>query len=116
MAKFVVRQNASLQYHFNLQATNGEKMLSSETYTTKQAALNGISSVKINAPYDVRYQKLTSKRGLPYFVLRGANNEVLGVSEEYSAIPARDVAIATVKVLAPTAPIEDLTVTPIRTF
>jgi uncharacterized protein len=48
--KFVLKKNASGQFHFNLKAGNGEIIATSETYTTKDAALNGIESVKANAP------------------------------------------------------------------
>lgn len=35
---------------FNLKASNGETIATSERYTTKQGALHGIESVKTNAP------------------------------------------------------------------
>ncbi len=109
MAKHVVRKSVNGQYHFSLHADNSEKVLSSELYTSKQGALNGIQAVKVNSPYDQRYVKKTSVRGLPYFVLTSSNNEVIGTSEEYSSTTARDNAILLVKRIAPTASIEDLT-------
>jgi len=114
MAKYVVRKSVNGQYHFSLHADNSEKVLSSELYTSKQGALkqgalNGIQAVKVNSPYDQRYVKKTSVRGLPYFVLTSSNNEVIGTSEEYSSTTARDNAILLVKRIAPTASIEDLT-------
>ncbi len=109
MAKYVVRKSVNGQYHFSLHADNSEKVLSSELYTSKQGALNGIQAVKVNSPYDQRHVKKTSVRGLPYFVLTSSNNEVIGTSEEYSSTTARDNAILLVKRIAPTASIEDLT-------
>jgi len=47
--KFVLKKNAGGQFHFNLQASNGEVIATSETYQSKDAALNGIESVKKNA-------------------------------------------------------------------
>jgi uncharacterized protein YegP (UPF0339 family) len=47
--KFVLKKDASGQFRFNLVAGNGEIIASSEGYTTKAAALNGIDSVKRNA-------------------------------------------------------------------
>ena len=38
------------QFHFNLKASNGQVIGSSEMYTTKAARENGIESVKKNAP------------------------------------------------------------------
>ncbi len=49
-AKFVVKKGSSGKFHFNLIATNGQVIATSEAYESKRAALNGIESVKKNAP------------------------------------------------------------------
>jgi hypothetical protein len=46
----VLKKGSSGKYHFNLQAGNGQVIATSETYESKSAALNGIESVKTNAP------------------------------------------------------------------
>lgn len=46
--KFELKQTAS-GFRFNLKAGNGEVIATSESYTTKAAALNGIESVRKNA-------------------------------------------------------------------
>ncbi len=48
--KFATKEGKDGQTYFNLTATNGEIILSSEGYTSKSGALNGIESVKKNAP------------------------------------------------------------------
>ncbi len=48
-AKFELKKTPSGQYRFNLKAGNGEIIATSESYTTKASALNGIESVKKNA-------------------------------------------------------------------
>jgi uncharacterized protein YegP (UPF0339 family) len=48
--KFVLKKGSSGKYHFNLVAANGQVVATSETYERKQSALNGIESVKNNAP------------------------------------------------------------------
>jgi uncharacterized protein YegP (UPF0339 family) len=48
--KFVLKKGSSGKYHFNLLAGNGQVIATSETYERKQSALNGIESVKKNAP------------------------------------------------------------------
>jgi uncharacterized protein YegP (UPF0339 family) len=48
--KFVIKKNSGGQYHFVLKAANGEVIATSETYTTKDSAKDGIESVKANAP------------------------------------------------------------------
>ncbi len=48
--KFVLKKGASGKYHFNLLAGNGQVIATSEAYESKASALNGIESVKNNAP------------------------------------------------------------------
>jgi uncharacterized protein len=88
--KFELKKSVNNQYYFNLKAGNGEPILSSETYTTKTGAENGIASVRKNAPLDERYERKLSARNEPYFVLKGANGEPLGKSEMYSTVAARE--------------------------
>jgi uncharacterized protein YegP (UPF0339 family) len=49
-AKFEVYKDASGQFRFRLRAANNEIIAVSEAYTTKAACMNGIESVKENAP------------------------------------------------------------------
>lgn len=44
--KFVLTKNTAGEFRFNLVATNGEVIASSEGYSTKGAAQNGIDSVR----------------------------------------------------------------------
>jgi uncharacterized protein len=48
--KFVLKKGSSGKFHFNLLAGNGQVIATSETYASKQSAMNGINSVKENAP------------------------------------------------------------------
>ncbi len=47
--KFEMFKDNSGQFRFRLKAGNGEIIATSESYTTKSAAQNGIESVKTNA-------------------------------------------------------------------
>ena len=49
MGKYVVKQ-AKTGYHFNLKAGNGEVIATSEIYKTEKSCLNGVESVRKNAP------------------------------------------------------------------
>ena len=49
MGKFVVKETAT-GFKFDLKAGNGETIATSEVYASKAACLNGIASVKKNAP------------------------------------------------------------------
>lgn len=108
--KFQVFKDTRGEFRFRLKAKNGEPILSSEGYTTKQGCLTGIASVKINAPIDSRYYRSVASSGQYYFTLRAANGEKIGTSEMYSSASARDNGIEAVKRDAPGAPTEDLTV------
>lgn len=46
---FVIHKSTDGTFHFNLLAANGEVIASSEQYTTREAALAGIESVKSHA-------------------------------------------------------------------
>lgn len=107
--KFEIKRATDGQFHFNLKANNGQVILSSERYKAKASAINGIESVQTNAPHDNRYDRRTSKKDEPYFVLKAANGEIIGTSEMYSSIQAMENGISSVKVNAPGAPTEDLT-------
>ena len=106
--KFQLYKSGS-EYRYRLKARNGEIILHGEGYTSKQGCLNGINSVKENAPYDSRYDRRTATNGQYYFNLKAANGEIIGVSETYTTSIARESGIDSVKKNAPTAPIEDLT-------
>ncbi|MBQ1221570.1 MAG: YegP family protein [Alistipes sp.] len=110
MGKFVIKLRKNGEYQFDLKATNGQVILSSEGYTTKAACLNGIASVKKNAPEDGRYERKEAKNGAPYFNLKAGNGQVIGSSEMYSSVAARDNGIESVKKNAPEAEIVDETV------
>jgi uncharacterized protein YegP (UPF0339 family) len=48
--KFVLKKGTSGKFHFNLVASNGQVIATSEAYESRESALNGIESVKSNAP------------------------------------------------------------------
>jgi len=48
-AKFELYVDKGGEYRFNLKASNGEVIASSEGYKSKASAVNGIESVKKNA-------------------------------------------------------------------
>ena len=108
-SRFEIFYGSNSQYYFRLKAANGEKILASEGYTTKQNCNNGIAAVKICAPSDSNYQRLNARNGQYYFNLKSTNSQVIGVSETYTTAAARENGISSVKVNAPNAPIIDLT-------
>jgi len=108
-AKFEIKMTANGQYMFNLEAGNGEVILTSEMYKAKSSAKNGIRSVKENAVKTERYKELTAANGMPYFVLRAGNYQVIGRSEMYSSDSAMQNGMESVMRNAPYAEVVDLT-------
>ncbi len=109
MAARYVLKNSGAQYHFTLKAGNNEIILTSERYTTKQNALEGIASVKANSPYDGRYERKATTNGQYMFNLKAGNGQVIGTSETYSSSQARDRGIESVQANGPSALIDDQT-------
>jgi uncharacterized protein YegP (UPF0339 family) len=109
---FELKTTAAGKFHFVLKAANGEVILSSEEYEAKEGAENGIAAVRTNAPDDARYERKTSIRGEPYFVLKAANGEIIGQSEMYTAEAGRENGIASVKTNAPGATFKDVSGAP----
>ena len=107
--KFQIFNGTNNQFYYHLKANNGEKILSGEGYTSKAGCQNGIQSVKENSPYESKYRRHIATNGQYYFVLIGANGEVIGQSEMYLSTQGRDTGIETVKRDAKSAPIEYLT-------
>jgi uncharacterized protein len=108
--KFDLKKSTDGQYFFNLKASNGQVILTSEMYKEKGSAENGIDSVKTNAPKDEHYERKVSSEREPYFVLKAGNGEPIGTSEMYSSTAAMENGIDSVKTNAPLATVHDLTV------
>ena len=106
--KFVLKKARNEEFHFNLQAANGEVILSSETYKGRSGAANGIESVRTNAPNDGRYERKQSG-AQHYFVLKAANHQTIGRSEMYTTPAAMEKGITSVKKNAPGAKVDDQT-------
>jgi uncharacterized protein YegP (UPF0339 family) len=105
---YELKRAANDQFMFNLKAVNGEIILTSETYKSKDAALNGIEAVKKNSPEDGQYERKTSTSSQPYFVLKAKNHEVIGRSETYSSDGAMEKGIESVKKNGPAATLNDI--------
>ncbi len=99
MSKFVIR-NVKSGVKFDLKATNGQVILTSEVYTTEAACRNGIESIRKNAPaagvenqtvegYETvkhpKFEMYQDKAGEYRFRLKARNGEIIGVSEGYTA-------------------------------
>ena len=107
--KFEIYEDKAGEFRFRLKASNGQNILSSEGYKAKASCINGIESVKTNAPEDKRYERKTTAAGKFSFNLKSGNSQVVGVSQSYESESARDNGIESVKSHAPEASISDST-------
>ncbi|HSD15305.1 MAG TPA: YegP family protein [Flavobacterium sp.] len=107
MGSFLITKRANGEFQFVLKAGNGQVILASEGYTTKAACENGIESVKKNSQDDGRFDRLESKNGKPYFNLKASNGQIIGSSEMYESVAARENGIESVMKNAPTADVKE---------
>ena len=99
MGKFVVK-TVKTGFMFNLKAGNGEIIATSEVYTSEAACMNGIESVRKNAPIanledqtvaepaaaaNPKFEVYTNKAGEFRFRLKARNGEIIAASEGYTA-------------------------------
>ena len=120
MGKFVVKETKT-GIKFDLKATNGEVIATSEVYTSEAACNNGIQSVMTNAPIanledqtvegfetakHPKFEVYVDKAGEFRFRLKARNGEIIATSEGYKAKASCLNGIESVRKNAPDAPIE----------
>lgn len=93
---FTIHKTPAGQFMFNLKAGNHQVILTSQIYTTKQAALDGIESVRYNSQIELRFERWVARDDLPYFVLTATNGQVIGRSEMYASNAAMEDGIKSV--------------------
>ncbi|MBO4358899.1 MAG: DUF1508 domain-containing protein [Erysipelotrichaceae bacterium] len=101
MGKYVISKTVNDKIRFDLLASNGEIILSSQVYQARKGALKGIRSVTKNAPIapvadltakdpvhvgNPKFEIKKAKNGEVYFDLVAANGQVIGVSETYTSM------------------------------
>ena len=119
MGKFVVRTVPS-GIKFDLKATNGEVIATSEVYKSKASCLNGVKSVAKNAPVAnvedqtvegwekaqcPKFEMYVDKAGEFRFRLKATNGQVIATSEGYVSKKNCENGIASVKKNAVDAPV-----------
>ena len=91
-------------YYFELFASNGEKLLSSEEYTTYVGAVNGIATHKTNIEKD-NFRISLTKRGQYIFKLLSGNGQLLCLGEHYKTKTRCENAVESVKRFAKSSPV-----------
>jgi uncharacterized protein YegP (UPF0339 family) len=107
MGKFVITKRTNGEYQFNLKASNGQIILSSEGYNNKAGCENGIESVKVNSQLDERFERKNSTNNKLYFNLKASNGQIIGKSELYESEASRENGIESVKKNAGDAIVEE---------
>ncbi len=121
MGKYIVKKTAT-GIKFDLKATNGEIIATSEVYTTKSACMGGIESVRKNAPIaevedqtvegyatlkHPKFEIYQDKAGELRFRLKARNGEIIATSEGYKSMKSCVNGVESVKKNAPDSPIEE---------
>jgi len=111
MGKFVIK-NTKAGVKFDLKATNGEVIATSQVYKSVKTCKAGIASVAKNAPvaeiedqtekdYKVlknpKFEVYTDKSGEFRFRLKATNGQIIAVGEGYKSKKSLDNGIASVK-------------------
>lgn len=122
MGKFLLKKTAT-GFNFHLLAGNGEVIAVSEVYKAKPSCLNGIKSVKVNAPVagvedqtqenyekclNPKFEIYESKNGEFRFRLRARNGQIIASSEGYKALASCKNGVESVKKNASEAEIEEV--------
>ena len=107
--KFEISKRSNGEYQFYLKAGNGQVILTSEGYSSRDACNNRIDSVRRHAKAVANFDKKTAKDGSPYFALMASNGQSIGKSEMYRSTASRDKGIDSVMRNAGSAKISDLT-------
>lgn len=121
MGKFVIR-TTNTGIKFDLKAGNGEVIATSEVYKSLKSCLNGVESVKKNAPIAnledqtaeeyakekcPKFEMYIDKTGEYRFRLKATNGQTIAASEGYSAKAGCLNGIDSVKRNAPDAEIDE---------
>lgn len=122
MGKFVIRKTGS-GIKFDLKASNGEVIATSEVYESEAACRNGIASVQKNAPDAAvedqtlegyaaekhpKFEVYADKAGEFRFRLKATNGQIIAVSEGYKALASCLNGVESVKKNAPDAEITEV--------
>ena len=108
MGKFIIAKSKNGKFQFNLKAGNGLIILTSDGFSTKNACMNGIESVRRNSMDESKFEQQTSPTGQFYFNLRATDGQVIGSSLMYESERSVKNGIISVEMNAPDADVEDL--------
>ncbi|PKP17235.1 MAG: hypothetical protein CVU07_04590 [Bacteroidetes bacterium HGW-Bacteroidetes-23] len=98
MPQFVIQQNESGIWFYELLSPEGSVLLTGTKHDFKQSCLGEILSVRMNSQYLENFEQRISPNKDPFFILRSmGSNKVIGVSEFFSHLDGCEKAIAQVR-------------------
>ena len=109
MGKFEITTRKNGEFQFNLKASNGQVILTSQGYKAKTSCLNGVESVRKNAADEKRFETKVAANGKPFFNLIATNGQIIASSQMYASAINMKKGIASVMKSAPEASVVDLT-------
>lgn len=107
MAKYEIKKSQDLKYYWVFKSNNGEVVLKSEMYVSKQGCQIGIQSSK-NSLNVSNFKIYKSQNGQFYFTQVANNGEVIGVSETYVTSAGCENGIASIRNSGGSAFVSDL--------
>ena len=121
MGKYVIKE-AKTGFKFDLKATNGQVIASSQIYKSLRSCKKGIASVMANAPdagledqtvegfekvKNPKFEIYPDKKGEFRFRLKATNGQIIAVSEGYKTMKSCLNGVASVRKNAPDSQIID---------
>ncbi len=107
--KFEVYKDKGGEFRFRLKAANGQNILSSEGYKSKDSCMAGVASVQKNSQTPERFVKKTTPSGKFRFNLTATNGQTVGTSQSYASESGCNNGMKSVANCAPGAKIDDQT-------
>ena len=104
----IFKSQSGDKFYFRLKTADGNVVLSSQGYASKDSCKNGTTSVKNNAGDDANYDIKQSANGKWYYNLLAKNKQVIGSSQMFDSQAAMEVERSATKQAA-SASIVDLT-------
>lgn len=106
--KFQLIKTKTGKFYFNLVASNGQVILTSEIYETTEGAKAAIEAIRRNALNKSHFERRQTINGNPYFILKTNNGQEIGRSETFNSPDAMERVISSVESHSPSAEIESL--------
>lgn len=97
LSNFSIYRTQQQQYHFRLLTLNGNLLLEGGPFQNMTECRNTITAVKLSAAIERRYDRRTTPGNLFFFVLNTCEGQVIGQSDYFDSVSAREKVINSVK-------------------